>query len=69
MTNETPVANDILQIAYQAYLEEHNGIDGFPATFIIIRSGEFIQKLKVDGTFQPSVKSCPWELCRQDERS
>ena len=51
------ITDNILQIAHKADLEEDNGIDGFLATFAIIRFGEFIQKLKVDGTFQPSVKA------------
>ena len=57
MLDKLAITDNILQIAHKAYFVEDNGIDGFLATFAIIRFGEFIQKLKVDRTFQPSVKA------------
>ena len=51
MVNETSVANDILQIADQTNLKEHDGIDRFLTAFAVIRFSEFIQKLKIDGAF------------------
>ena len=65
MVIELPVTDDILQVAHQADFEEHDRIDGFLTTFTIILFGEFIEKLKVNCSFQSSVKAVFWNSIGQ----
>ena len=39
------------------FRQEHDRIDGFLTTFAIVLLGEFVQKLKINGFFQSSLKA------------
>jgi len=57
MLDQLSVVYDVLQVADQADLEEDHWINGFLTTFSIVLFGEFIQKLKINCSFQSSVKA------------
>ena len=65
MINELAITDDIFQISNQAYLEKHHRIYGFLTTFSIIGLSEFVEKLKIDSTFQPPVKAVFWNFIGQ----
>ncbi len=64
MVDELAVADDILQIADQAELEEHHGVDALLAAFPIISLGQRIEEIQIDGTPSTACKNCPPVLVR-----
>ena len=65
MVNQFPVTDDILQISNQTKFEKDDRINGFLTTFPIVWLSEFVEKLKIDGTFQPPVKAVFWNSLGQ----
>ena len=57
MFDQLSITNDILPIAYKAYFEEHNRIDGFLTTFAIIGGADFIQKPQVNYVSESFVEA------------